>query len=439
VKAKTRKPTKVNVVTLGCSKNIYDSEVLMGQLKANGIETAHESNAVSEVVVINTCGFIDKAKEESIQTILHYCQAKEDKLVDKVYVTGCLSERYAGDLAAEIPEVDAWFGTRDLPRLLKTLKANYKHELVGERLLTTPSHYAYLKISEGCDRPCSFCAIPLMRGKHRSTPIQELEAQAKALAANGTKELLLIAQDSTYYGLDIYGKRNLAELMVRLADVEGIEWVRLHYAFPAGFPLDVIDAINGHPKICSYLDIPLQHASDAMLKSMRRGTTREKTEQLLTTLREKVPGIAIRTTMIVGYPGETAADFEELCAFVQQQRFERLGVFTYSHEENTHAFSLVDDVPAEVKEERAATLMRIQQEISAQVQSEKIGRVLKVLIDKKEGDYYIGRTEADSPDVDCEVLIPASEGYLRVGDFVQVRILDSEDFDLFGTLSIDES
>jgi ribosomal protein S12 methylthiotransferase len=439
VKAKTRKPTKVNVVTLGCSKNIYDSEVLMGQLKANGIETAHESNEASEVVVINTCGFIDKAKEESIQTILRYCQAKEDKLVDKVYVTGCLSERYSGDLASEIPEVDAWFGTRDLPRLLKTLKANYRQELVGERLLTTPSHYAYLKISEGCDRPCSFCAIPLMRGKHRSTPIEDLEAQAKALAANGTKELLLIAQDSTYYGLDLYGKRNLAELMLRLANVEGIEWLRLHYAFPAGFPLEVIDAINEHPNICSYLDIPLQHASNAMLKSMRRGTTKEKTELLLATLRNKIPGIAIRTTMIVGYPGETDADFNELCAFVKQQRFDRLGVFTYSHEENTHAFSLVDDVPPEVKEERAATLMQIQQEISAQVQSEKIGTVCKVLIDKKEGDYYVGRTEADSPDVDCEVLIPASEGYLRIGDFATVRILDSEDFDLFGTLNIDES
>ena len=439
MKAKTRKPTKVNVVTLGCSKNIFDSEVLMGQLKANGIETTHESNAASEVVVINTCGFIDKAKEESIQTILHYCQAKEDKLVDKVYVTGCLSERYSGDLAAEIPEVDAWFGTRDLPRLLKTLKANYQHELVGERLLTTPIHYAYLKISEGCDRPCSFCAIPLMRGNHRSTPIEELVAQAQTLAAKGVRELLLIAQDSTYYGLDIYGKRNLAELMMRLADVDGIEWVRLHYAFPAGFPVDVIDAIHAHPNICSYLDIPLQHASDAMLKSMRRGTTREKTEQLLSLLREKIPGIAIRTTMIVGYPGETEADFEELCSFVQKQQFDRLGVFTYSHEENTHAFSLIDDVPAQVKEERAAKLMQIQQDISAQIQSKKIGSILRVLIDKKEGDYYIGRTEADSPEVDCEVLIPATEGYLRLGDFAQVRIVDSEDFDLFATLVLDDS
>lgn len=439
MKAKTRKPTKVNVVTLGCSKNIFDSEVLMGQLKANGIQTEHESNAASEVVVINTCGFIDKAKEESIQTILRYCQAKEDKLVDKVYVTGCLSERYSGDLAAEIPEVDAWFGTRDLPRLLKTLKANYRHELVGERLLTTPSHYAYLKISEGCDRPCSFCAIPLMRGKHRSTPIEELLTQAHALALNGTRELLLIAQDSTYYGLDIYGKRSLAELMLKLADVEGIDWVRLHYAFPAGFPLDVVDAIHQHPSICSYLDIPLQHASDSMLKSMRRGTTKSKTEELLAYLRTKVPGIAIRTTMIVGYPGETDADFEELCAFVKQQRFDRLGVFTYSHEENTHAFALIDDVPAQVKEQRAATLMGIQQEISAEIQAQKIGKTLRVLIDKKEGDYYIGRTEADSPEVDCEVLIPASEGYLRIGDFAQVRIVDSEDFDLFATLTQDEA
>jgi ribosomal protein S12 methylthiotransferase len=436
VKAKTRKPTHVNVVTLGCSKNLFDSEVLMGQLKANGIQTTHESDSVSEVVVINTCGFIDKAKEESIQTILRYCQAKQDQLVDKVYVTGCLSERYSGDLATEIPEVDAWFGTRDLPRLLKTLKANYKHELVGERLLTTPTHYAYLKISEGCDRPCSFCAIPLMRGKHRSTPIEDLVNQAQALAANGTKELLLIAQDSTYYGLDLYGKRNLAELMTRLADVHGIDWLRLHYAFPTGFPEDVIEAMHLHPNICSYLDIPLQHASNSMLKSMRRGTTREKTERLLNQLRQGVPGITLRTTMIVGYPGETQADFDELCDFVQQQRFDRLGVFTYSHEENTHAFALKDDVPQEVKEERASKLMSIQQEISGSIQAEKIGSIQKILIDKKEGDYYIGRTEADSPEVDCEVLIPASEGYLRIGDFVTAKVVDSEDYDLFASLDL---
>ena len=408
----------------------------MGQLKANGIQTTHESDSVSEVVVINTCGFIDKAKEESIQTILRYCQAKQDQLVDKVYVTGCLSERYSGDLATEIPEVDAWFGTRDLPRLLKTLKANYKHELVGERLLTTPTHYAYLKISEGCDRPCSFCAIPLMRGKHRSTPIEDLVNQAQGLAANGTKELLLIAQDSTYYGLDLYGKRNLAELMTRLADVDGIDWLRLHYAFPTGFPEDVIEAMHQHPNICSYLDIPLQHASNPMLKSMRRGTTREKTERLLNQLRQGVPGITLRTTMIVGYPGETQADFDELCDFVQQQRFDRLGVFTYSHEENTHAFALKDDVPQEVKEERASKLMSIQQEISGSIQAEKIGSIQKILIDKKEGDYYIGRTEADSPEVDCEVLIPASEGYLRIGDFVTVKIVDSEDYDLFASLDL---
>lgn len=436
MKAKTRKPTHVNVVTLGCSKNLFDSEVLMGQLKANGIQTTHESDSVSEVVVINTCGFIDKAKEESIQTILRYCQAKQDQLVDKVYVTGCLSERYSGDLATEIPEVDAWFGTRDLPRLLKTLKANYKHELVGERLLTTPTHYAYLKISEGCDRPCSFCAIPLMRGKHRSTPIEDLVNQAQGLAANGTKELLLIAQDSTYYGLDLYGKRNLAELMTRLADVDGIDWLRLHYAFPTGFPEDVIEAMHLHPNICSYLDIPLQHASNPMLKSMRRGTTREKTERLLNQLRQGVPGITLRTTMIVGYPGETQADFDELCDFVQQQRFDRLGVFTYSHEENTHAFALKDDVPQEVKEERASKLMSIQQEISGSIQAEKIGSIQKILIDKKEGDYYIGRTEADSPEVDCEVLIPASEGYLRIGDFVTAKIVDSEDYDLFASLDL---
>lgn len=435
MKARTRKANRVNVVTLGCSKNLYDSEVLLGQLKANGMEAFHESSENVEVVVVNTCGFIDKAKEESIQTILRYAQAKVDGQVEKVYVTGCLSERYKDELKAEIPEVDAWFGTRDLPRLLKTLKANYKKELLGERLLTTPTHFAYLKISEGCDRPCSFCAIPLMRGKHRSTPIEDLVKQAESLAAQGTKELLLIAQDSTYYGLDLYKKRNLSELLRALSQVEGIEWIRLHYAFPTGFPEDVFDEMAANPKICNYLDMPLQHASDAMLKSMRRGTTLERTNRLLKLCREKVPGIALRTTMIVGYPGETQEDFDTLCRFVEEHRFERLGVFTYSHEENTHAALLNDDVPQEVKEERAARLMEIQERISSEIQEAKVGTVQKVLIDKYENGFFVGRTEADSPEVDCEVLIESGDqDYLRIGDFAQVSITDAEAFDLFAEI-----
>lgn len=435
MKARTRKANRVNVVTLGCSKNLYDSEVLLGQLKANGMEAFHESSENVEVVVVNTCGFIDKAKEESIQTILRYAQAKVDGQVEKVYVTGCLSERYKDELKAEIPEVDAWFGTRDLPRLLKTLKANYKKELLGERLLTTPAHFAYLKISEGCDRPCSFCAIPLMRGKHRSTPIEDLVKQAESLAAQGTKELLLIAQDSTYYGLDLYKKRNLSELLRALSQVDGIEWIRLHYAFPTGFPEDVLDEMAANPKICNYLDMPLQHASDAMLKSMRRGTTLERTNRLLKLCREKVPGIALRTTMIVGYPGETQEDFDTLCRFVEEHRFERLGVFTYSHEENTHAALLNDDVPQEVKEERAARLMEIQERISSEIQEAKVGTVQKVLIDKYENGFFVGRTEADSPEVDCEVLIESGDqDYLRIGDFAQVRITDAEAFDLFAEI-----
>lgn len=435
MKARTRKANRVNVVTLGCSKNLYDSEVLLGQLKANGMEAFHESSENVEVVVVNTCGFIDKAKEESIQTILRYAQAKVDGQVEKVYVTGCLSERYKDELKAEIPEVDAWFGTRDLPRLLKTLKANYKKELLGERLLTTPAHFAYLKISEGCDRPCSFCAIPLMRGKHRSTPIEDLVKQAESLAAQGTKELLLIAQDSTYYGLDLYKKRNLSELLRALSQVDGIEWIRLHYAFPTGFPEDVLDEMAANPKICNYLDMPLQHASDAMLKSMRRGTTLERTNRLLKLCREKVPGIALRTTMIVGYPGETQEDFDTLCRFVEEHRFERLGVFTYSHEENTHAALLNDDVPQEVKEERAARLMEIQERISAEIQEAKVETVQKVLIDKYENGFFVGRTEADSPEVDCEVLIESGDqDYLRIGDFAQVSITDAEAFDLFAEI-----
>ena len=434
MKTKTLRKNKVNVVTLGCSKNLYDSEILMGQLQANRFEVEHESQTDdAAIVIINTCGFIDNAKQESIDTILRYVEAKDAGAVEKVYVTGCLSERYKPELEKEIPEVDAWFGTRDLPRLLKTLKADYKHELVGERLLTTPAHYAYFKISEGCDRPCSFCAIPLMRGKHVSIPMETLIEQAKKLASQGTKELLLIAQDSTYYGLDIYKDRRLAELMNRLADVQGIDWIRLHYAFPSGFPEDVLDVMRERSNICKYLDMPLQHVSDAMLQSMRRGTTKAKTLQLVERIREKVPGIALRTTLITGYPGETEADHEEMLRWVEDTRFERLGVFTYSHEENTHAFLLNDDVPAEVKQARAEAVMEVQQGISATLNQAKVGNTFKVLIDRKEGDYFIGRTEFDSPEVDNEVLVKADNStYLRIGDFAQVKIEKAEEFDLYG-------
>lgn len=435
MKTKTLKKNKVNVVTLGCSKNLYDSEVLMGQLKANKFEVEHESTKDdSAIVIINTCGFIDNAKQESIDTILRYVDAKEDGFVEKVYVTGCLSERYKPELEKEIPEVDAWFGTRDLPRLLKTLKADYKHELVGERLITTPAHYAYFKISEGCDRPCSFCAIPLMRGGHVSIPMETLVEQAKHLAKNGTKELLLIAQDSTYYGLDIYKDRKLAELMQRLSDVNGIDWIRLHYAFPSGFPTDVLDVMRERENICKYLDMPLQHVSDNMLKSMRRGTTRKKTTELVNLIREKVPGIALRTTLIAGYPGETEADHQEMLDWVQESRFERLGVFTYSHEENTHAYTLNDDVPDDVKQARAEAVMDVQQGISATLNQEKVGQTFKVLFDRKESDYFIGRTEFDSPEVDNEVLVKADAStFLRIGDFADIHIERAEEFDLYGT------
>jgi ribosomal protein S12 methylthiotransferase len=434
MKTKTLRKNKVNVVTLGCSKNIYDSEVLMGQLKANNFEVEHESkHDDSEIVIINTCGFIDNAKEESVNTILRYAEAKSRGQVDKVYVTGCLSERYKPELELEIPEVDAWFGTRDLPRLLKTLKADYKHELVGERLLTTPAHYAYFKISEGCDRPCSFCAIPLMRGNHLSIPMEQLEAQARQLAKNGTKELLLIAQDSTYYGLDLYKDRKLAELLNRLSDINGIEWIRLHYAFPSGFPMDVLDVMREKENICKYIDMPLQHISDSMLKSMRRGTTKQKSIDLVNMIRDKVPGIAIRTSLIAGYPGETEKDHEEMLQWVSDSRFERLGVFTYSHEENTHAHLLEDNVPAEIKQERADAVMDLQQGISASLNQEKVGNTYKVLFDRKEGPYFIGRTEFDSPEVDNEVLVNAADNYVRIGDFAQVKIDRAEEFDLFGT------
>ena len=418
------------MVTLGCSKNVYDSEVLMGQLKANDKDVVHEQEG--NIVVINTCGFIDNAKEQSVNTILEYVELKEQGEVDKVFVTGCLSERYKPDLVKEIPNVDQYFGTTELPELLAALEADYKHELIGERLTTTPKNYAYLKIAEGCDRPCSFCAIPLMRGKHKSTPIENLVAEAKKLAAQGVKELILIAQDLTYYGLDLYKKRNLAELLENLAKVEGIEWIRLHYAFPTGFPMDVLDLMKREPKICNYLDIPLQHISDDLLKSMRRGTTHEKTTNLLKEFRNRVPEMAIRTTLIVGYPGETEAHFQELKQWVKDMRFERLGCFTYSHEENTHAYNLEDDVPQEVKQERANEIMEIQSQISWELNQQKIGQTFRVIIDRKEGENYVGRTEHDSPDVDNEVLIDARNIYLKTGDFYEVKITDAADFDLFG-------
>ncbi len=427
MRTKTRKKNKINIITLGCSKNIYDSEVLMGQLKANGKNVAHEEDG--NIVVINTCGFIDNAKEESVNTILEFVERKEAGEVDQVFVTGCLSERYKPDLEKEIPNVDQYFGTRDLPLLLKALGADYKKELVGERLTTTPRHFAYLKISEGCDRPCSFCAIPLMRGGHKSTPIEDLITETQKLAAKGTKELILIAQDLTYYGLDIYKKRALADLLKELVKVEGIEWIRLHYLFPTGFPEDVLDVIREEPKICNYIDIPLQHIADPVLKSMRRGTTKERTDKLLRLMRETVPGISIRTTIIVGYPGETEEDFEVLKEWVKEMRFERLGVFTYSHEENTHAFNLEDDVPAETKQERANQLMAIQQEISTELNGAHLGKKMRVLIDRVEGDFFVGRTEYDSPDVDNEVLISAD--YLPVGEFIEVLITDTTDYDLF--------
>lgn len=433
MKTKTLRKNKVNVVTLGCSKNLYDSEVLMGQLKANRFDVEHESTQDdASIIIINTCGFIDNAKQESIDTILRYVDAKEHGLVEKVYVTGCLSERYKPELEKEIPEVDAWFGTRDLPRLLKTLKADYKHELVGERLLTTPHHYAYFKISEGCDRPCSFCAIPLMRGGHVSTPIEDLVQRAKTLAKNGTKELMLIAQDLTYYGLDIYKKRALSELLEQLSDVEGIDWIRLHYAFPSGFPMDVLDVMKNRSNICNYLDMPLQHITDNMLKSMRRGTTKKKTIDLVNAIRDKVPGIAIRTTLIAGYPGETERDHEEMLEWVEQTRFDRLGIFTYSHEENTHAHALQDDVPAAVKQARSEAVMHLQQGISYELNQQKVGKDFRVLIDRKEGDYFYGRTEFDSPEVDNEVLISAKDDYLRIGDFVNVTVESAEEYDLMG-------
>lgn len=435
MRTKTLKNNKINIITLGCSKNIYDSEVLMGQLIANEMEVEHESDKDdANVVVVNTCGFIDNAKEESVNTILEQARRKSNGEIDRLFVTGCLSERYKPDLEKEIPDVDAFFGTTDLPKLLQALGADYKYELVGERLTTTPKHYAYLKIAEGCDRPCSFCAIPLMRGKHKSKPIEDLVFEAKHLAKNGVKELILIAQDLTYYGLDLYKRRRLADLLLALAEVEGIEWIRLHYAFPTGFPQDVLTVIRTNKKVCNYIDIPLQHISDSILVSMRRGTNHQKTVDLLKSFREKVPGIAIRTSLIVGYPGETNSDFETLKKWVRETKFDRLGVFTYSHEENTHSHLLEDDVPPEVKHQRAEEIMALQTAISYDLNQEKVGQTFRVLFDRKEGQYFVGRTEFDSPDVDNEVLVDASTNYIRIGDFSKVTITHADHFDLYGKL-----
>ncbi len=435
MKTKSHKKDKINVITLGCSKNLVDSEVLLTQLKGNGLEAVHESTKNdANIIVINTCGFIDKAKQESIDTILRFADAKDNGKIDKLYVTGCLSQRYKDDLETEIPQVDAFFGTRELPLLLKKFKADYKHELIGERVLTTANHYAYLKISEGCDRPCSFCAIPLMRGGHLSKPVDEIITEAKNLIKNGTKELILIAQDLTYYGLDLTKQRTLSDLLKRLSDIEGAEWIRLQYAYPAGFPLDVLDVIAERPNICKYLDMPLQHGSTKMLKLMRRGITREKTEELVATIRAKVPNIALRTTLIAGHPQETEEDFAEMLKFVEDMRFDRLGVFAYSHEENTHSHTMPDDVPAEIKEERVAEIMELQESISMAHNQAKIGNTYKVLIDRKESGYWVGRTEFDSPEVDNEVLIDAKQAYCSIGGFVEATVKEASEFDLYATV-----
>ncbi|MCE2786878.1 MAG: 30S ribosomal protein S12 methylthiotransferase RimO [Bacteroidota bacterium] len=428
-----RKQDKVNIITLGCSKNIVDSEVLYSQLKANDFNVEHESaKDDANVIIINTCGFIDNAKQESIDTILRFAEAKQEGKIDKLYVTGCLSQRYKPDLEKEIPDVDEYFGTLHLPQLLKTLGADYKHELVGERLVTTPSHYAYLKISEGCDRPCSFCAIPIMRGKHVSKSFEQIEQEVKGLVKRGTKEILLIAQDSTYYGIDLYGERKLADLLRRISDIEGADWIRLHYAYPSQFPMEALDVIRERDNICKYIDIPLQHASDNMLKIMRRGITAKRTQEVVDSIREKVPGIAIRTTLIAGHPGETEQDFEDMLKFVERNKFDRLGIFTYSHEEGTHAGTLADSIPQEVKEERAAMVMDLQQGVSNQINKSKVGKTFKVLFDRKENGFFVGRTEFDSPEVDNEVLVSAKDNYARIGDFAQVKITEAEDFDLYG-------
>jgi len=435
MKTKSLKQNKINIITLGCSKNLVDSEVLLSQLKGNDMDATHESEKDdANIIVINTCGFIDNAKQESIDTILQYVDEKEAGRIDKLYVTGCLSHRYKDELENEIPQVDAYFGTLELPNLLKTLGADYKHELIGERLTTTPQHFAYLKISEGCNRPCSFCAIPLMRGKHVSKSIEQVVTEAKNLAKNGTKELMLIAQDSTYYGIDLYGERKLKELLEALSEVEGIEWIRLHYAYPSQFPSEILPVMASKQSICKYLDMPVQHISDNVLKKMRRGITKRKTYEVLNEIKEKVPGISLRTTLLVGHPGETEEDFEELKQFVKDFQFDRLGVFTYSHEENTHAHSFEDDVPEHIKKTRAAEIMAIQEEISLEKNKLKVGTTLKVLFDRKEGEYFIGRTEADSPEVDNEVLVEAKNQYVKIGDFANVLITSAESFDLMGTV-----
>ena len=438
MKTKTLKRDKVNVITLGCSKNLVDSENIITQLRGNDYEVVHDSNEDANIVIVNTCGFIDLAKEESVNTILEYADVKKQGGIDKLYVTGCLSQRYKDDLEKEIPEVDAYFGTLELPGLLAKLNADYKHELIGERITTTPQHYAYLKISEGCNRTCSFCAIPLMRGKHVSKPIEELVKEAKNLARFGVKELMLIAQELTYYGLDIYKKRELPKLLHALADVEGIEWIRLHYAYPSKFPTEIFDVMAERPEICNYLDMPLQHANDAVLERMRRQITRKETTELVRLARQKIPNLSLRTTMLVGFPGETEEEFQDLCDFVEEMEFDRLGVFQYSHEEDTIAHGLADDVPAEIKEERAGRIMEIQQEISFRKNQEKIGKTFKVLFDRKEGEFFIGRTEGDSPEVDNEVLVAAANNYVRVGDFAQVKITDAMDYDLIGEIAKSE-
>lgn len=436
MKVRSFKPKKVNIITLGCSKNLVDSEVLMSQLKANDFDVTHLDKSDAPVVIINTCGFIENAKQESIDTILQYVDEKEAGRIDKLYVTGCLSHRYKDELKAEIPQVDAYFGTLELPNILKTLGADYKHELLGERLITTPAHYAYLKIAEGCNRPCSFCAIPLMRGNHVSKSIEQLVTEAKHLVKHGTKELMLIAQDLTYYGLDIYGDRKLADLVQHLSDIEGLEWIRLHYAYPSQFPMDVLKVMAERSNVCNYLDIPLQHITDNMLKTMRRGISERRTRELIGSIRDVVPGISLRTTMLVGHPGETEEEFEKLCGFVEEFRFDRLGVFTYSHEENTHAFSLEDSLPEVEKEKRASRVMEIQQEIAYDLNQQKIGKEYKVLFDKIEGEYFVGRTEFDSPEVDNEVLVKTEGNYARIGDFAQVIVTDANDYDLYGNIVV---
>lgn len=434
MKTKNTARPKVNIITLGCSKNLVDSENLITQLRANQFDVTHESaKDDAQVVIVNTCGFIENAKQESIDTIFRYIDAKQAGLVDKLYVTGCLSHRYKDELEAEMPEVDAFFGTMELPRMLKTLNADYKHELLGERIITTPSHTAFMKIAEGCNRPCSFCAIPLMRGKHVSKSLEDLEREASNLVKSGVKELVLIAQDLTYYGLDLYGKRNLADLLKRLSDINDLDWIRLQYAYPSQFPEDILPVMRERSNICNYLDIPLQHASDNMLKSMRRGISAVRTQDLIDKIRFEVPNIHLRTTMISGYPGESEADQQAMLAFVEKNRFERLGVFAYSHEENTAAFNLVDDVPQERKEARVEEIMALQQEISHELNQAKVGQELKVLFDRKEGQYFVGRTEFDSPEVDNEVLVDASKHFVRIGDFAKVNIDSAEEFDLYAT------